>query len=87
MSAAASVSRRALGATPSGESVDLITLDTGTGLTAELATWGATLTSLRVPDASGRIADVVLGFDALQDYVGVHPYWGGVIGRFLQDEE
>ena len=82
MSAPASVSRRALAATPSGESVDLITLDTGTGLTAELATWGATLTSLRVPDASGRIADVVLGFDALQDYVGVHPYWGGVIGRF-----
>ncbi|KAG8095478.1 hypothetical protein GUJ93_ZPchr0012g20440 [Zizania palustris] len=38
-------------------------------ITAKIATWGATITSLIVPDAHGNLADLVLGFDTLEPYV------------------
>ncbi len=39
------------------------------------------LTELHVPDASGRAANVVLGFDNLARYLAGHPYLGPAIGR------
>jgi aldose 1-epimerase len=45
-------------------------------------TYGALIQSLIVPDRSGALADVVLGFEDLEDYVGEHPYFGATIGRF-----
>jgi len=38
-------------------------------ITARIASWGATITSLLVPDAHGIVADVVLGFDDLEPYM------------------
>jgi aldose 1-epimerase len=35
-----------------------------------------------VPDRSGQLADVVLGFDALDGYLKTHPYFGAVVGRY-----
>ncbi|KAI4963231.1 hypothetical protein ZWY2020_016942 [Hordeum vulgare] len=46
-------------------------------ITANIANWGATITSLLVPDAQGDLADVVLGFDTLEPYLkGMAPYFG-----------
>jgi aldose 1-epimerase len=45
-------------------------------------TYGAIITSIRVPDRSGRFADVVLGFDNLEGYLKGHPYFGTVVGRY-----
>jgi len=45
-------------------------------------TYGALIESLTVPDRHGDLADVVLGFDDLEDYVGEHPYFGATIGRY-----
>jgi aldose 1-epimerase len=45
-------------------------------------TYGALLQSVTVPDRHGEPADVVLGFDDLDDYVADHPYFGATIGRF-----
>ena len=28
------------------------------------------------------MADVALGFDALQGYLGEHPYFGAIVGRY-----
>jgi aldose 1-epimerase len=44
-------------------------------------TYGATLTELNVPDRSGRLGDVVLGFDNLAGYLGKEPYFGATVGR------
>jgi len=44
--------------------------------------FGGIITNLRVPDANGGLADVVLGFDSLAGYVGEHPYFGALIGRY-----
>ena len=53
-----------------------------TGLEATILCHGATLMRLRVPDAHGRLGDVVLGFDDPRAYLGPHPYLGGIVGRF-----
>ena len=52
------------------------------GLEATILCHGATLMRLRVPDASGRLGDVALGFDDPRDYLGPHPRLGCIVGRY-----
>jgi aldose 1-epimerase len=70
------------GTTADGASVELYTLTNPNGLEARIATYGGTLQSLRTPDRDGAFADVVLGFDTLAPYLGDHPYFGSLIGRY-----
>jgi aldose 1-epimerase len=44
--------------------------------------YGGIIVSLAVPDRTGRVDDVVLGFDRLEDYERSSPYFGAIIGRF-----
>jgi aldose 1-epimerase len=44
--------------------------------------YGAILVSLEVPDRNGDIADITLGFDKLDGYIGEHPYFGAIVGRY-----
>jgi aldose 1-epimerase len=78
---AGEVSATAFGALPDGRVATLFTLKSG-ALVAKVTNYGATLTSMLVPDRAGRLADVVLGFDALQGYLGRHPHMGVMCGRF-----
>jgi aldose 1-epimerase len=48
----------------------------------EVSGYGGAILCLRVPDRQGRLGDVVLGFDRLQDYVEDSGYFGALIGRF-----
>ena len=75
-----SVEKMNFGKTPDGQVVELYTLKNGT-LTAKVITFGATLTELHAPDREGKTADVVLGFDSLDGYLGKHPYFGATVGR------
>lgn len=47
----------------------------------EFLTYGGIVTSLKVPDREGSLADVVLGFDRLEPYLAGHPYFGAITGR------
>ena len=52
------------------------------GISVELCSLGATVTALIVPDKYGNLADVVLGFDNVQDYLAdSNPYFGATVGR------
>lgn len=73
--------RFSFGRTPAGEAVELLKLDNGL-LSCELLTFGATIRSLRVPDREGTPADVVLGYDHLEDYLTRDGYLGATVGRF-----
>src|SRR5262249_21676111 len=42
---------------------------------------GTIVTELHMPDATGALADVVLGRASLEDYVAGHPYFGCTVGR------
>ncbi|MCB0475093.1 MAG: galactose mutarotase, partial [Flavobacteriaceae bacterium] len=60
----------------------LYTLKNQTGMQVEVTNYGGIITRLSVPDKNGQSADVVLGFDNLQDYQNDHPYFGAIIGRY-----
>jgi len=75
------VQKSSFGTTKDGQAVDLYTLTNANGVVAKIITYGALLTELQVPDRTGKMADVVLGFKTLDRYEGDHPYFGGTIGR------
>jgi aldose 1-epimerase len=61
--------------------VQLYTLTNRHGLVARITNYGAIVTELHVPDKTGRLADIVLGFENLDRYVAGHPYFGAIVGR------
>jgi aldose 1-epimerase len=66
---------------PGGTSVDLFTLTNAHGLVAKITNFGTIITELHVPDRGGKLGDVVLGFDNLEQYLQGHPYFGCTVGR------
>jgi aldose 1-epimerase len=76
------IKREHFGRLADGTAVDIYTLTNASGLEARITTFGAILVSLKVPDRNGVLADVTLGFDTLDGYVGTHPYFGAIIGRY-----
>ena len=75
------VKKASWGKLADGKAVDLYTLRNKNGLSADIATYGATLVRLNVPDKNGNMGDVVLGFDTVDEYVKSSPYFGATIGR------
>jgi aldose 1-epimerase len=61
--------------------VQLYTLTNSNGLIARITNYGAIVTELHVPDRTGKLADVVLGFESLDGYLAGHPYFGAIVGR------
>ena len=49
--------------------MDIYTLRNTNGMEARIMTYGGVLVSLKVPDRSGNLGDVVLGFDSLDGYL------------------
>jgi aldose 1-epimerase len=78
----AGVTRTPFGKMPDGRGVEVFTLTNANGVEVRAITYGGIITSLRVPDRSGAIGDVVLGFDSLDGYLKGHPYFGAVVGRY-----
>lgn len=49
---------------------------------SQVTDFGATLTSLMLPDKNGALADCVLGFDSVDGYAAAGtPYFGTIVGR------
>jgi aldose 1-epimerase len=72
---------RAFGTLPGGEAVEAHTLSNVSGACAEILTYGGIVRSLCMPDAEGRLSDVVLGHERLMDYVADPSYLGAIVGR------
>ncbi len=70
---------RDFGLLPDGSRASLYTLVNHSGLEAELTDYGAVLVSLRVPDAQGKMSDIVLGYDEAGAY---KHHFGATVGRF-----
>lgn len=58
------------GKMPDGAIVKQFTLRNGKGMTVKLINYGATITAISVPDSKGVSANVIVGSDSLQDYLG-----------------
>jgi aldose 1-epimerase len=70
------------GVTADGTPVEIYTLTNAHGLRLRAMTYGGTVVGLEVPDREGKLADVVLGYDSLAEYVKRSPYFGAVVGRY-----
>ncbi len=66
---------------PDGTLIQRFTLTNPKGMVAKVMTYGAILTELHVPDRQGRVTNVVMGFDNLDQYLKGHPGFGAPIGR------
>ena len=80
--AAGNIHKRAYGTTSSGAAVDEYTLTNAGGMEVKIITFGGTVTSIKVPDRDGNMANVVLGFSDLKSYETKSPYFGCIIGRY-----
>lgn len=78
----AGVVKQPFGTLADGTAVDLYTLTNRNGVEARITNFGAGLVSLRVPDARGRMGDVVLGYDGPAGYETDTFYMGTVAGRY-----
>jgi aldose 1-epimerase len=70
------------GRTPEGKDVEEYTLTNASGMQVRVITFGAIIQAIRVPDRSGHVADVTLGYDSLAGYLTSSPYFGAVVGRY-----
>ena len=80
--ARAGVTRQAFGRDGEGADVESFTLRNKAGVEVKAISFGAIITSIRVPDRSGAIAEIVLGFDTVDGYLKPHPYFGALVGRY-----
>lgn len=77
---------KSFGLLPSGKEVLLYTLRNKNGFEFSVMNYGATITSIKIPNET-EIIDVVLGFENLEDYTNSFylpspPYFGTTVGRF-----
>jgi aldose 1-epimerase len=82
MNGEAHVRSRVFGHLPDGREVHEHTLVNGRGLSLSAINLGGIVTALNVPDRQGHVANVVLGFSGLADYVERNPNFGTLVGRY-----
>src|SRR5256885_4363897 len=80
--ATADVNRTPFGRLPDGATVEAFTLANARGVEVRAMSYGATIISVRTPDRSGRVDDIVLGFDRFDDYLTKARFFGSVVGRY-----
>jgi len=81
VSAKTRVAKQPFGHTPEGTAVDLYSLSDGK-IEVRIITYGGIAVSLRTPDRDGKLDDVVLGCDSVEQYAAQTAHFGGIIGRY-----
>ncbi len=70
------------GKLPDGREVFQYTLKNAAGVEVKIINYGAIVTSIKVPDRDGKLADIVLGYDSLSGYLGDNAFLGAIVGRY-----
>lgn len=77
-----SVVKKSFGRTADGQKVDIYTLTNTSGAEARIINYGGTVVSLKIPDRNGKLGNIVLGYDSLEDYEKHNAFFGALIGRY-----
>jgi aldose 1-epimerase len=79
----AGVTRETDRALVDGKAIERFTIVNASGVEVTAITYGGIITSWRVPDRKGQMADIVLGYDDPAEYIKNNsPYFGAIIGRY-----
>jgi aldose 1-epimerase len=76
------VTKASFGTLPDGTAVDLYTLTNASGVEIRASNYGGIIVSLKTPDRTGKLDDIVLGMDSLEGYLKGVPYFGAIVGRY-----
>ena len=63
-----------------GQSIFRFTFENDLGYRLSVMNYGATILEYQTPDKKGQFANVILGFDQFEDYIGNSPKHGASIG-------
>jgi aldose 1-epimerase len=74
--------KQSFGKTEDGQQVDVFILTNKHGMETAITNYGGTVVTLKVPDRNGKLEDVVLGYDKLDDYAAGKANFGAIIGRY-----
>jgi len=80
--ASSKMQKQLFGKTSDGQEIELFTLSNSHGMQVSISTYGGVLASIKVPDRSGKIGDVVLGYDDVAGYEADKANFGATIGRY-----
>jgi aldose 1-epimerase len=75
------IDQKHFGISRNEKEVDLYTLTSDTGMEVSIINYGGAITSIKVPERTGQLGDVVLGYDTLREYEENPRYLGALIGR------
>jgi aldose 1-epimerase len=64
-----------------GKPVKLFTLTNKKGTVVKVSNYGCIITEIHTADRNGKLGDIVLGFDNLDQYKAGHPFFGAIAGR------
>ncbi|UCC96365.1 MAG: galactose mutarotase [Phycisphaerales bacterium] len=76
------IEKRLFGKTDQADVVHIYTLTNANGCEVKITNYGGIVVSLKVPDKTGKLGDVVLGYETLDKYIEKSPYFGALIGRY-----
>jgi aldose 1-epimerase len=80
--AKAGITTKAYGKTAAGTPVNLYTLTNSNGIEATITNYGGIVVSLKTPDRRGTMADIVLGYETLDEYLKDSRFFGALVGRY-----
>lgn len=82
--AAMIIEKESFGETPEGTAVEIYTLTNENGIVVKITNYEGIVVSVLVPNSQGTMADIVLGYDTLQNYIEYDPYFGGIQDKGAQ---
>ena len=76
------INKSEFGKMPDGQVIYAFDAVNSKGAEMQIISYGAIVTKLTMPDKNGKFDDIVLGYDNLEGYLKVNPYFGAIVGRY-----
>ncbi len=76
------ITKTPFGTTEDGEAAWLYTIENTDGAKLVVTSYGARIVSILVPDREGRLRDVCLGYDTVNEYEHDGAHFGAAVGRY-----
>ena len=65
-----------------GKQVTLFTLENSKGVKVTLTNYGGKIVNAWIPDRNGNLADIIFGFNTIEEYVKGSKSFGATVGRY-----